>query len=48
MSFFLVAPGARPKPIRLQFAGAKKLDLTADGDLTASARKFRSSFWRIE
>ena len=38
---FVVAPGASPKPIRLQFAGAKKLDLTADEDLTVSARKFR-------
>jgi hypothetical protein len=34
---FIVAPGASPKPIRLEFAGAKKLDLTADGDLTVSA-----------
>jgi hypothetical protein len=38
---FVVAPGASSKPIRLQFAGAKKLDLTTDGDLTVSARKFR-------
>jgi hypothetical protein len=38
---FIVAPGANPKPIRLQFAGAKKLDLTTDGDLTVAARKFR-------
>ena len=38
---FVVAHGASPKPIRLQFAGAKKLDLTTDGDLTVSARKFR-------
>ena len=39
------APNA--KPGRLQFAGARKLDLTADGDLTVSARKFRSSLRRI-
>jgi Bacterial Ig-like domain (group 3)/Beta-propeller repeat len=31
---FVLAPGANPKPIRLQFAGAKKLKLTAGGDLT--------------
>lgn len=29
------------KPGRLQFAGARKLDLTTNGDLTVSARKFR-------
>jgi len=34
---FVVAPGANPKPIRLQFAGAKRLKLAADGDLTVSA-----------
>ncbi|MGD0445549.1 MAG: SBBP repeat-containing protein [Edaphobacter sp.] len=34
---FVVAPGANPKPIRLQFAGAKKLKLTADGGLTVAA-----------
>ncbi len=33
---FVVAPGANPKRIRLQFAGAKRLNLGADGDLTAS------------
>jgi len=27
----IVAPGASAKPIRLEFAGAKKLDLTTDG-----------------
>ncbi len=30
---FVVAPSADPKPIRLRFAGARKLKLTADGDL---------------
>ena len=44
---FVVAPGASAKPIRLHFAGAKKLDLSNDGELTVSARKFRSSLWRI-
>ena len=34
---FVVAPGANPKPIRLQFAGAKGLKLAADGDLTVLA-----------
>jgi uncharacterized protein (TIGR03437 family) len=34
---FLVAPGADPKPIRLQFAGAKGLRLGADGDLVVTA-----------
>ena len=34
---FMVAPGASPKPIRLHFAGARKLHLTTDGDLTVSA-----------
>jgi hypothetical protein len=38
---FVVAPGASAKLIRLEFAGAKKLDLTTDGDLTVSARNFR-------
>ena len=41
---FVVAPGANPKPIRLQFAGAKKLDLTADGDLTVSAANGQIAF----
>ena len=30
---FVVAPGIDPKPIRLQFAGTKRLRLAADGDL---------------
>jgi uncharacterized protein (TIGR03437 family) len=33
---FLVAPGADPKPIRLQFAGAKGLRFGADGDLVVT------------
>jgi hypothetical protein len=41
---FVVAPGASPKPIRLQFAGAKKVDLTADGDLTVSATNGQIAF----
>jgi hypothetical protein len=38
---FMNAPGANPKPIRLQFAGAMKLDPATDADLTVAARKFR-------
>jgi len=34
---FVVAAGADPKPIRLQFAGAKGLRLGADGDLVVTA-----------
>jgi uncharacterized protein (TIGR03437 family) len=34
---FVVAPGADPKPIRLQFAGAKGLRLGTDGDLEVTA-----------
>jgi hypothetical protein len=41
---FVVAPGASPKPIRLEFAGAKKLDLTIDGDLTVSAANGQIAF----
>jgi hypothetical protein len=41
---FVVAPGASPKSIRLQFAGAKKVDLTADGDLTVSAANGQIAF----
>ncbi len=33
---FVVAPGADPKPIRLRFAGAKKLALAANGDLVVT------------
>jgi hypothetical protein len=35
---FVVAPGADPKPIRLTFAGAKRLAIKPDGDLTIAAR----------
>ena len=41
---FVVAPGADPGPIRLQFAGAKALELTADGDLTISAANGEIAF----
>jgi len=41
---FVVAPGASPKPIRIQFAGAKKIDLTTDGDLTVSAANGEIAF----
>jgi beta-lactam-binding protein with PASTA domain len=41
---FVVAAGASPKPIRLEFEGAKKLDLTADGDLTVSAANGEIAF----
>jgi hypothetical protein len=41
---FVIAPGANPKPIRLQFAGAKKLKLTADGDLTVTATNGEIAF----
>src|ERR1035441_3058467 len=34
---FIVAPGADPRPIRLQFAGAKGLRLSTDGDLVVTA-----------
>jgi hypothetical protein len=34
---FVVAPGADPKAIRLHFAGASKLALTKDGDLSVAA-----------
>jgi len=35
---FVVAPDANPKSIRLSFAGARKLALTADGNLAVVAR----------
>ena len=35
---FVVAPKASPEAIRLQFAGAGKIQLAADGDLTVRAR----------
>jgi len=41
---FVVAPGASPKPIRLQFVGANKLDLANDGDLTVSAANGQIAF----
>jgi hypothetical protein len=41
---FVIAPGANPKPIRLQFAGAKKLKLTTDGDLTVAATNGEIAF----
>jgi hypothetical protein len=41
---FVVAPGANPKPIRLQFAGAKKIKLAANGDLIVSARNGSIAF----
>ena len=41
---FVIAPGANPGPIRLQFAGAKKLKLTADGDLRAAAANGEIAF----
>jgi len=41
---FVVAPGAKPKAIRLHFAGARKLALTADGDLVVSAKEGRVAF----
>jgi hypothetical protein len=41
---FVIAPGASPKPIRLQFAGARKLKLTADGDLTVAATNGEIAF----
>jgi hypothetical protein len=41
---FVVAPGASPNPIRLQFAGATKLALSRDGDLTVSAANGEIAF----
>ncbi|MGO9130675.1 MAG: SBBP repeat-containing protein [Bryobacteraceae bacterium] len=43
---FVVAPGADPKPIRLQFAGAKGLRLGADGDLVVTAAGGALAFHR--
>jgi len=34
---FIVAPGAEPSVIKLAFTGARKLEITADGDLVISA-----------
>lgn len=41
---FIVAPEASPKPIRLHFAEAKKLDLTTHGDLIVSAANGEIAF----
>jgi len=41
---FIVAPGASPKPIRLQFAGAKALKLTPAGDLIVSSTHGQIAF----
>ncbi len=41
---FVVAPGASPKPVRLRFAGAEKLQLNADGDLKVVARNGEIAF----
>jgi len=41
---FVVAPGADPKEVRLRFAGAKKLKLNADGDLTVVANNGEIAF----
>jgi len=41
---FVVAPHADPKPIRLRFAGAKKLKLDANGDLEVIAKNGQIAF----
>jgi hypothetical protein len=41
---FVVAPHADPKPIRLHFAGAKKLKLDANGDLEVIAKNGQIAF----
>ena len=41
---FVIAPGANPKPVRLHFAGANKLTLNRDGDLTVTARNGEIAF----
>jgi len=41
---FVVAPQADPKAIRLHFAGASKLSLTADGDLHIQAENGQIAF----
>jgi hypothetical protein len=33
---FIVAPGASPKPLEMQFDGAQKLEITSKGDLSVS------------
>ena len=41
---FVVAPNASAEPIQLHFAGAKKLKLTPEGDLTVIARNGEIAF----
>jgi hypothetical protein len=41
---FVVAPNADPKPIRLQFAGARKLALTREGDLEVTGKNGEIAF----
>jgi hypothetical protein len=41
---FLVAPNANPKQVRLHFAGAKRLSVKPDGDLTVTARHGEVAF----
>ncbi len=41
---FLVTPHANPKQVRLHFAGAKRLSLKPDGDLTVTARHGEVAF----
>jgi len=43
---FVVAPGANPKQVKLHFAGAEKLELSADGDLTVLAKNGEIAFHR--
>lgn len=41
---FTVAPNASPRPIRLHFAGAKKLQLSSNGDLEVIAKNGEIAF----
>jgi len=41
---FVVAPRAKPKAIRLHFAGAQKMAVTADGDLFVSTKESHIAF----
>jgi hypothetical protein len=41
---FVVAPGASVKPVKLHFAGASKLKLNADGDLSVIAKNGEIAF----
>ena len=41
---FVVAPGANARPVRLHFAGASKLKLNPDGDLTVIAKDGQIAF----